>query len=222
MQNKTKYNTKPTKSISVDILYNSTQTLNESKSQHKLLQFKFTKYKHHSKLKPLRLALLHNNSTTINHFNYTNTNPVQHQINFKTIDMIVHNNNKSCKHSDNNNSNGNSTSNTHKMKPLLLNYHHLINIKKKRNNSYVHKSASVGAGVQKNGSIAKKMIIPTLEVPHVKIHFIHNKDIEVYQRKLNEINKMSNSLIREKILNYYSKKKYGNIPTLPMLDNNKS
>jgi hypothetical protein len=81
---------------------------------------------------------------------------------------------------------------------------------------------SVGTGIQKSGSIAKKMVMPTLEVPHVKIHFIHKKDIEVYQRKLNDINKMSNSLIREKILNYYSKKKYGNIPTLPMLDNNKS
>jgi hypothetical protein len=216
MHNKTKqHNNKPSKSISMDVLYDSTtQTLNESKSQHKLMQFKFTK---HSKLKPLKLALLHNNnnSTTINNFNYSNTNPVQQQISFKTIDMIV-NNSKTCKHVDTN------TNTHHKMKPLLLNYHHLINIKKKRNNSYVHKSMSVGTGIQKSGSIAKKMIMPTLEVPHVKIHFIHKKDIEVYQRKLNDINKMSNSLIREKILNYYSKKKYGNIPTLPMLDNNKS
>lgn len=210
---KPKRSIKPSKSISMDVLYNSTaQTLNENKSQHHLL-----KHKHHSKLQPLRLALLHNHSTTSNS-KYNNTNPIHYQVNFKTIDMLI-NHNKSCKHSH-----GDDSHSTHKlkMKPLLLNYHHLINIKMKRNNSHIHKSASVSNGVQKSGSIGKKTVMPTLEVPHVKIHFLHRKDIEVHQRKLNDINKMSNTLIREKILNYYSNKKYGNIPTLPMLDNNKS
>lgn len=218
---KRKHNLKQTKSISMDFLYNSTQPFNENKSQPNIIQFKVnSKYKHHSKLKPLRLSLLHNNhnnttTTTSNNYNYTN--PIPNQINLKTIDMIVNNsnnNNNICKYSDINTNN--------KMKPLLLNYHHLINIKNKRNNSSMHHSVSVCTGIQKNKSNVKRMFKPILEVPHFRIHFVHKKDIELYQRKLNEISKMSNSLIREKIMNYYSKKTYGKIPTLPMLDNNKS
>ena len=130
--------------------------------------------------------------------------------NISQINLITRNNSSNmC-----NNTANQTTANKH----CVVYYNHIPKNKRKTNTSFVacslYKQHQHLHNMMMYNNKPHSLLPIKLQLSKVKIHFLHSKDVSAYNKRLNEINCMSNSLIREKMRSYYTKNELNLLPLL--------